>query len=511
MAKVVQQILRGKQTLSTDAFNIQLPTAKRVAAYCRVSTDMEAQKSSLETQMNVFRDQISQHPGWVLVDIYADQGVSGGTTTKRPEFQRMLQDCENGKIDYIITKSISRFARNTLECLSTIRHLQSIGVQLLFEKENIDTGSAFSEMLLTILAAFAQEESRSISENQKWAFRKQFAEGRPRWHNIYGYRQGENGEYIIIPEQAKVLQEAFARYEHGESCAEIARAFDAAGYPTPMNRPGKPRTADDVQRERVKWDPSSIHRMLTNEKFMGGYLMQKRYVVDHMTRKEVKNDQSVIPSYYVQDHHEGIVSRKQFERVNKILVMKNLRVGSMQYPFDDKLVCPICGYRLIQRKMEVLEGRNAWRCDRDVNSCGQYILKSKIIEEAVLNAYKEVDMNAVHEKLASRKKPNRETAQMLLDMKKKYPQFRKVDYYWVDDLIDRITFDKEHALSVHWKCGVMTTVQLPIRHLRENPIYAGGVYLKRIKAGTLKYHPVHAVPAKKVGGVTVISLSNGQE
>lgn len=162
----------------------------RVAAYCRVSTEMESQQSSMEAQVRFFREQIQRHKGWELVGIYADEGISGGTAARRPEFQRLLRDCEEGKVDYIISKSISRFARNTLECLSIIRHLQSIGVQLIFEKENIDTGNAFSEMLLTVLAAFAQEESRSLSENQKWSIRKRFEEGDPRWHLLYALSSG---------------------------------------------------------------------------------------------------------------------------------------------------------------------------------------------------------------------------------------------------------------------------------------------------------------------------------
>ena len=146
----------------------------RVAVYCRVSTDQEMQQSSLEEQMQAFLKKIAEHPGWSLVDVYADEGLSGTSVKKRKAFLRMMSDCESGKIDYILTKSISRFARNTVECLSYVRHLQGIGVQLYFEKEGIDTGTSVSEMLLTVLAAFAQEESRSISENLKWGIRKRF-------------------------------------------------------------------------------------------------------------------------------------------------------------------------------------------------------------------------------------------------------------------------------------------------------------------------------------------------
>ena len=153
----------------------------RVAVYCRVSTDQEMQQASLEEQMQAFLKKIAEHPGWSLVDVYADEGLSGTSVKKRKAFLRMMSDCESGKIDYILTKSISRFARNTVECLSYVRHLQGIGVQLYFEKEGIDTGTSVSEMLLTVLAAFAQEESRSISENLKWGIRKRFEQGISRW------------------------------------------------------------------------------------------------------------------------------------------------------------------------------------------------------------------------------------------------------------------------------------------------------------------------------------------
>ncbi len=165
MTCTVTKIQRTPSTVVKTAKPVKL---LRVAAYCRVSTDMAQQQTSLAAQMEVFNRRISQHPGWTLAGIYADEGISATSTAKRTEFQRLMRDAENGQIDYIITKSLSRFARNTLDCLTCIRKLQSFGVNVLFEKENIDTGTAMSEMLLTVLAAFAQEESRSISENIKW-------------------------------------------------------------------------------------------------------------------------------------------------------------------------------------------------------------------------------------------------------------------------------------------------------------------------------------------------------
>ena len=189
----------------------------RVAAYCRVSTDTEEQSTSFNGQVNAYTSLINSNPEWTLAEIYADDGISGTSAQKRPKFMQMIQDCEAGKIDLILTKSISRFARNTLECLSYVRHLNSLGTHIIFENNGIDTRANYSEMLLTILAAFAQEESRSISENTKWGIRKRFEVGEARWSRIYGYDKG----YVVNPQEAAVVQKIFNLYEHGMSTNEI--------------------------------------------------------------------------------------------------------------------------------------------------------------------------------------------------------------------------------------------------------------------------------------------------
>ena len=254
----------------------------RVGAYCRVSTDMEEQQSSLELQMTSFREQIEHHPGWELVDIYADEGISGGSAQKRKDFQRMVQDSKDGKLDYIITKSISRFARNTLECLAYVRQLQKYGTQIYFEKENIDTGTAFSEMLLTILEAFAQEESRSLSENAKWGIRKRFEAGQEKRANVFGYRFDTEHNYIIEPTEAATVHRIFDLYETGRySMNAIAQ---------------KMLEEKRASANSMKWDASHIHVILNNEKYIGDVLMQKKYTVDHMTHREVKNYNRHCPS-----------------------------------------------------------------------------------------------------------------------------------------------------------------------------------------------------------------------
>ena len=187
----------------------------RVAAYCRISMDSEGQATSIDLQRAVYENMIASNPNWELVEVYADRGITGTVAGKRPEFQRMIADCKAGKIDRIITKSLSRFARNTMDCIGYIRLLQEYGVQVQFEKERITTGETGSELLLTILAAFAQEESRSISENIKWGFRKRFQQGQEKYAALYGYRKGEATNYEIVPEEAEVVRLIFSLYERG--------------------------------------------------------------------------------------------------------------------------------------------------------------------------------------------------------------------------------------------------------------------------------------------------------
>ena len=423
---------------------------KRVAAYCRVSTDNEGQMSSLELQMAAFRTQIELRPDWELVDIYSDEGISGTRVEKRPEFQRMIRDCEAGKIDYIITKSISRFARNTLECLQHIRYLQSLGVQLLFEKENIDTGTAFSEMLLTILAAFAQEESRSLSENAKWGIRKRFEAGIPKRTYIFGYTYDKQGNYVIVPEQAETVRYIFDLYETGRySMHQIAQKLMAEKRPSAYVN---------------NWDASHVHCILTNEKYVGDVLMQKKYTVDHLTHREVKNRDHVLPSYYVRDHHAPIVSRKQYDRVHRIAELKSTHKHPAQYPYGDLLVCPVCGERMVQHKMNVQDRYTAWHCDRNSNSCGQYVLKPRILDAAVLEAYQLVDVEQV-------KNISNEAAQAMVEMKQRHPLFKTVDFCWLDDLVEKITFGKSRTMTVHWKYGKKTTVTMRIANAKDDPIY----------------------------------------
>ena len=254
-----------------------MPRLKNVAAYARVSSPKDAMQRSLSAQVSYYSGLIQSHPGWNYAGVYADEGITG-TKETRDGFRRLLDDCRAGKIDMIITKSISRFARNTVTLLSTVRELKSIGVDIFFEEQNIHSTSGDGELMLTILASFAQEESLSASENQKWRIKKNFEEGKPWSGKLYGYRLVK-GTFVIIPEEAVIVGRVFAEYLSGKGNAAIANGLNADGIPS---------------REGGKWHAWVIGNMLRNVGYTGNLLLQKTYREDHLTKRKRNND-GVLP------------------------------------------------------------------------------------------------------------------------------------------------------------------------------------------------------------------------
>ena len=461
----------------------------RVCGYARVSTETDEQKTSFDSQVKYYTQLIQANPDWEFAGVYADYGITGTSADKRPEFLRMVKDCEDGKINLILTKSISRFARNTLQCLTYVRHLNNLGVHIIFESNNIDTRSAFSEMLLTVLAAFAQEESRSISENTIWGIRKRFEEGVTRWCKLYGYEKNENGEYQIVPDQAAVVQKVFALYEHGESIADIRKYMEKHGIASPKGEP--------------KWTSSAVHTMLVNERYAGDILLQKFCVENHITHKAIRNDSTEVPSYYIENHHTPIISRKQFDRCQKIMGMRRCNgyvrehdSGTCnQYPLGEKLRCPYCGSSLYKRSIPVqVEHSSGWCCEKGDDACGGFIIRAYLVEEAVLEAYHRLDVAKVAEKVKSPRFGK--AAEQTLTIKKKYPVMERVDYWWVDDLIDHIEFgahsktEREYrrlaalgeqvaddrTMKVFWNCGLITTVSSGVKVDRNHPANVAELY-----------------------------------
>ena len=275
----------------------------RVAFYIRVSTDTEDQQNSLENQRLACEATLRQHPEYRLVQIFQDEGISGTMAEKRPGFMEMVQAAEEGVIDLIITKSLSRWSRNTLDSLQYMRRLLAKGCNFIFERENLDTRQPFSEFALTLYSAFSQEESRSISENTKIGIRMNFQLGKARWCPIYGYRKG----WCIYEPEARVVREIFDRYEQGHSLSKIALCLQESGIPTPRHG---------------LWRPGQLQQMLRSSKYTGELVMQKFYTIDHLTHKQARNDGSAIPLYTLQGHHHPIVSREQFDRVQEMLTRR---------------------------------------------------------------------------------------------------------------------------------------------------------------------------------------------
>lgn len=422
----------------------------RVAVYCRVSTDQEMQQSSLEEQMQAFLKKIAEHPGWSLVDVYADEGLSGTSVKKRKAFLRMMNDCESGKIDYILTKSISRFARNTVECLSYVRHLQGIDVQLYFEKEGIDTGTSVSEMLLTVLAAFAQEESRSISENLKWGIRKRFEQGISRWTPTYGFRQSADGSIIVEPNEAEVIKAIFSLYQHGINIPDIIAELNSRSIPSARGG---------------KWNKNALKYILQNEKYIGDQRLQKWVSIDHISHKSVRNDSTDVASYYVKNTHPAIIDRHTFQQVQRIMELKSPHGEYCRYPYyDTNFVCPLCGRRLIPKIMHTQVQKRALCCFGE-GGCQGYSIKTYLIDAAMLAAYNALEIDKTSDGTAMKR---------MMEIKSESPTMENVQYYWLNDLVERVEF-LDSKIVVSWRCGLQSSAALNIPN-SEEPRHVAELY-----------------------------------
>ena len=302
---------------------------KRVAAYARVSTDSDEQMGSVAAQKDYFEKLILEHPGWVLVGIYADEGISGTSLARREAFNRMVDDAVGGKIDLIITKSLSRFARNTVDALNVIRKLKGVGVGVYFEKENIDTLDGKGEFLITLMSSLAEEESRSISENVKWGQRKRFSDGRYSlpYKQFLGYKKGEDGTPELVEEEAKIIRIIYQLFLNGYATTSIAKKLSKAGIPTPAGH--------DV------WQRATIESILQNEKYYGAALLQKNYSADFRTKRMVPN-QGELPMYYIENDHEPIVTKEIFDEIQRRLQGRLRHGHGSTHIFSHKLYCSDC-------------------------------------------------------------------------------------------------------------------------------------------------------------------------
>lgn len=356
----------------------------RVAAYCRVSTDSEEQMTSYEAQKTYYTDKIMQNPQWSMAGIFADEGITGTSAEKRPEFLRMIRLCRKRKIDLILVKSISRFARNTVDCLHYIRALKELGIAVIFEKENINTLDSEGEMLITLLGAFAQAESESISQNVRWGIRQAMREGRVslRCKQLYGFTEDENGQPQVLPDEAEVVRRIYKSFLRGQSIRMIKGWLDAEGI---------------APRKGKEWSLSSIENILKNEKYCGDVLLQKTFISDCISRKVIKNV-GQLPMYLIENHHEGIVSRETYQAVqaefarrgsrrspNKRAAATGLSSYTSRYALSDRLVCEECG-TLYRRCTWVRKGgkKIVWRCSSRLDYGSRYCKHSPTMEEGAL-------------------------------------------------------------------------------------------------------------------------------
>ncbi len=279
----------------------------RVCGYCRVSTETEEQQGSFELQIQEAEKQIKENPAWDFAGIYADEGISATSVERRKEFLRMIEDCKAGKIDLIITKSVSRFARNLVDCISTIRLLKNLTppVGIYFENDRLNTLDQTSETFIAFISCMAQEESAKKSEAVKYGIRKKFAVGIPRCPRILGYDKDSDGKYVIVEEEAKIVRMIFSFYLDGYSTTSIADSLTRAGVPT-------------ITGQNPIWSPNVVISILRNEKYCGDVAMQKTFVKDYLTHKTVKNTGQV-QAYLLLKHHKPIIAKAEWERVQELL------------------------------------------------------------------------------------------------------------------------------------------------------------------------------------------------
>ena len=369
------------------AQNRTFPRQLRAAAYCRVSTDQEEQLTSYEAQVAYYTDKIMSNPEWTLAGIFADEGITGTSVKKRTNFLRMIRLCRKGKIDIILTKSISRFARNTVDCLNYIRELKELGIAVIFENENINTMKADTEIIITMLAGFAQAQSESISQNVRWGKRQAFKSGKVsfQYSRIYGYERGENDKPRVVPEQAAVVRRIFQSYLAGSSVPDIKRMLEAEGIAAAGGKP--------------QWSVGALQYMLRNEKYCGDALLQKTFVENCISKKTRKNN-GELPKYLVQNHHEAIIDRTLFEKVQAEIARragkrkvsdKTSKTGqskySGRYALTELLICGNCGtpYKRVTWSKRGKK-KIVWRCISRLDYGTKYCKSSPTVDEERLQA-----------------------------------------------------------------------------------------------------------------------------
>jgi site-specific DNA recombinase len=362
------------------------PKKLRVASYCRVSTEEELQLNSLENQIIHYTNYIRSNPEWQFAGIFSDRGKSGTGIRSRAGFNKMMRYALDGKIDIILCKSISRFTRNVADALNAIRLLKEKGVKVVFEKEGIDTGNMQSDFILTMLSALAQEESRSISENITWSITKRFEMGEPIFVRMMGYTKVDGKPWVVVEEEAKIVREAFVECLNRNSPSQIAKMFIRKGYKKANGR--------------TDWSAIAVRDILKNERYTGDALCQKTYTKDHLTHESAINE-GERNQYLLKEHHEPIVDRETFKKVQQILSQKSKKIvkGSKRtYPLSSRLICAECGGNL---QRFICRGKVTWRCGNHIKSkelCKMTGIREENVQKALVKAFdKKYQINGLDE------------------------------------------------------------------------------------------------------------------
>lgn len=359
--------------------SLTAPSVKRVAGYARVSTDHEDQLTSYQAQVDYYTQYISSQPGWQLAGIYTDEGITGTSTRRREGFKNMINDALEGRIDLIVTKSVSRFARNTVDTLTHVRRLKDAGVEVYFEKENIHTLDAKGELLITIMSSLAQEEARSISENVTWGHRKRFADGKAiiPYKNILGYKRGDGDSLVIDETQAPTVRLIYQLFLEGKSITEIKHELEAKKLLTP--------------RGKTRWAVSTIRSILSNEKYKGDLLIQKTIVTDFLT-KQTKTNEGEAPQYYVSGRHEPIIDPVVWDQVQVELATRHGKSKTSKVGlFSSRLKCADCGawYGRKTWASNTTYKHTVWQCNNKYGHdqpCRTATLRDEQIQDAYLKA-----------------------------------------------------------------------------------------------------------------------------
>jgi len=367
-------------TIKRPTFSLVEANKLRVAAYARVSTEQDEQQSSYEAQVSYYTSYINNHEGWEFVEVFADEGISGTSTKKREGFQRMMAAAEAGKIDLILTKSISRFGRNTVDTLSAVRKLREKGIEVVFEKENLRTLDPKCEVMLTIMSSLAQEESRSISENVRWGKQKSMMDGKfaVAYKHFLGYQKGEDGRLEIVESEAAIVHKIYDLFLDGRTIRSIAEQLTREGIPTPAGK--------------TIWSVSTIKSILSNEKYKGDALLQKTYVSDYLT-KRVKRNQGEVQQVYLSNSHPAIIEPETFDLVQTELKRRSQDKSKLSNnsPFTTKIICMSCGEYFGHK---VFHGNDksrsdVWYCNHRYdgeNKCDTPIIKESLLKASFLEA-----------------------------------------------------------------------------------------------------------------------------